>query len=175
MANYYCQVAGLPDVAFDGSKAAFTVERFRDELYPALSANDAKCIDLLSLSIDNANILDILKHGEEANIGQVGCYSREELLRFVVDNLRRFKPLVAVGHDLQGEYGHGMHMVYSDLLTKAVEVSADPAVFPDRSGHKQSAKRRKPTGSATKSFLKIPPASATKIATYQKHLSPCTA
>ena len=60
MANYYCQVAGLPDVAFDGSKAAFTVERFRDELYPALSASDAKCVDLLFLSIDNANILDIL-------------------------------------------------------------------------------------------------------------------
>ena len=68
MANYYCQVAGLPDVAFDGSKAAFTVERFRDELYPALSARDAKCVDLLFLSIDNANILDILKHGEEAKV-----------------------------------------------------------------------------------------------------------
>ena len=79
MANYYCQVAGLPDVAFDGSKAAFTVERFRDELYPALSARDAKCVDLLFLSIDNANILDILEHGEETKIGQVGCYSKEEL------------------------------------------------------------------------------------------------
>lgn len=83
MANYYCQVAGLPDVAFDGSKAAFTVERFRDELYPALSARDAKCVDLLFLSIDNANILDILKHGEEARIEQVGCYSKEELLDII--------------------------------------------------------------------------------------------
>ena len=83
MANYYCQVAGLPDVAFDGSKAAFTVERFRDELYPTLSARDAKCVDLLFLSIDNANILDILKHGEEAKIGQVGCYSKEELLDII--------------------------------------------------------------------------------------------
>ena len=83
MANYYCQVAGLPDIAFDGSKAAFTVERFRDELYPALSARDAKCVDLLFLSIDNANILDILKHGEEAKIGQVGCYSKEELLDII--------------------------------------------------------------------------------------------
>ncbi len=79
MANYYCQVAGLPDVAFDGSKAAYTVERFRDELYPALSARDAKCVDLLFLSIDNANILDILEHGEETKIGQVGCYSKEGL------------------------------------------------------------------------------------------------
>ena len=83
MANYYCQIAGLPDVAFDGSKAAFTVERFRDELYPALSARDAKCVDLLFLSIDNANILDILKHGEEARIEQAGCYSKEELLDII--------------------------------------------------------------------------------------------
>ena len=83
MANYYCQVAGLPDVAFDGSKAAFTVERFRDELYPALSARDAKCVDLLFLSIDNANILDILKHGEEAKIEQAGCYSKEDLLDII--------------------------------------------------------------------------------------------
>ncbi len=83
MANYYCQVAGLPDVAFDGSKVAFTVERFRDELYPALSARDAKCIDLLFLSLDNANILNILKNGEEAVIEQVGCYSKEELLDII--------------------------------------------------------------------------------------------
>jgi hypothetical protein len=73
----------LPDVAFDGSKAAFTVERFRDELYPELSARDAKCVDLLFLSIDNANILDILKHGEEAKIEQAGCYSKEDLLDII--------------------------------------------------------------------------------------------
>lgn len=83
MANYYCQVAGLPDVAFDGSKAAFTVERFRDELYPSLSARDAKCVDLLFLSIDNGNVLNILKHGEEAKIEQVGCYTKEELMEII--------------------------------------------------------------------------------------------
>ena len=83
MSNYYCQVAGLPDVAFDGSKAPFTVERFRDELYPSLSARDAKCVDLLFLSIDNANILNILKHGEEARIQQIGCYSKEQLVEII--------------------------------------------------------------------------------------------
>ena len=83
MSNYYCQVAGLPDVAFDGSKAPFTVERFRDELYPSLSARDAKCVDLLFLSIDNENILNILKHGEEARIQQVGCYSKEQLMEII--------------------------------------------------------------------------------------------
>ncbi len=83
MSNYYCQVAGLPDVAFDGSKAAYTVGRFRDELYPALSARDAKCVDLLFLSIDNANILNVLKSGEEAKLQQVGCYSKEELMEII--------------------------------------------------------------------------------------------
>ncbi len=57
--------------------------------------------------------------------------SRDDLLEFVVTQIRRFRPLVAVGHDLQGEYGHGMHQVYADLLTEAVSVTDDPAVFPE--------------------------------------------
>jgi len=57
--------------------------------------------------------------------------SREDLQGFVVEQIRRFKPLVAVGHDLKGEYGHGMHMVYADLLTKAVDLTNDPTAFPE--------------------------------------------
>lgn len=57
--------------------------------------------------------------------------TEEDLLSFVVENVRRFRPKVAVGHDLQGEYGHGMHMLYADLLCQAVEISADPERFPE--------------------------------------------
>ena len=57
--------------------------------------------------------------------------SREELQGFVVEQIRRFKPQVAVGHDLKGEYGHGMHQVYADLLTKAINLTNDPAEFPE--------------------------------------------
>ena len=56
--------------------------------------------------------------------------SREDILSFVVENVRRFRPKVAVGHDLLGEYGHGMHMVYAELLCEAVETSADASQFP---------------------------------------------
>ena len=59
-------------------------------------------------------------------------YSEEDLLRYVVAQIRRFDPLVVLGHDFKGEYGHGMHRVYADLLTRAVEVSADETVFPDQ-------------------------------------------
>ncbi len=54
-----------------------------------------------------------------------------EVLGFVVEQLRRFKPMVAIGHDLQGEYGHGQHMYYAEVLTRAVEISQDSAQFPE--------------------------------------------
>ena len=57
--------------------------------------------------------------------------SRQDLLSFVTEQLRRFRPLVAVGHDLAGEYGHGMHQLTADLLTKAIPASADPETFPE--------------------------------------------
>ena len=57
--------------------------------------------------------------------------SKEELQGFVVEQIRRFKPLVAVGHDIKGEYGHGMHMVYADLLINALPITADPEAYPE--------------------------------------------
>ena len=79
MSNYYCLVAGLPDITFDGSRVAFTVERFKEEIYPSLSADDTRCVDLFFLSHDNANILAMLRHGEDAVLNSLGCYSQKEL------------------------------------------------------------------------------------------------
>lgn len=55
----------------------------------------------------------------------------ETLLSFFVENLRRGRPKVAVTHDPNGEYGHGMHQLCADLMKKAVAVSADPERFPE--------------------------------------------
>lgn len=57
-------------------------------------------------------------------------YSRDALLEFVVENIRRFRPQVAVGHDINGEYGHAMHKIYTDLLMEAVQISNDETVYP---------------------------------------------
>ena len=57
--------------------------------------------------------------------------SREEIREFVITQLRRFKPLVVVGHDTAGEYGHGMHMVYTDSLIQVLTQAADPNAFPE--------------------------------------------
>lgn len=80
MSNYYCLVAGLPELAFDGSKAPFTVEKFREEVYPFLEKEDARCIDLFFMAWDNANILLLLRDGADSLLERKGCYSKEQLL-----------------------------------------------------------------------------------------------
>ena len=57
--------------------------------------------------------------------------SRNDIVGYVIKQLRRFKPMVVVGHDIKGEYGHGMHMVYTDTLMTALEISNDPQQYPD--------------------------------------------
>lgn len=58
-------------------------------------------------------------------------FSREQMTGFVVEQLRRFKPQVVVGHDFNGEYGHVQHKVYAQLLANAVEISNDALSYPE--------------------------------------------
>ena len=83
MSSYYCLVAGLPDVLFDGSKTAFTIDRFREDIYPSLSPADAKCIDLFFLAWDNENLLKVLREGSEVELARTGCYSKDALLDII--------------------------------------------------------------------------------------------
>ena len=48
-----------------------------------------------------------------------------------VEMIRRFRPLVVVGHDLNGEYGNGGHKHNAYCLMTAVEKAADPEQFPE--------------------------------------------
>ena len=51
--------------------------------------------------------------------------SEDDVLKFEVEMLRRFKPLVVVGHDENGEYSHGQHMLNTYILKEAIEKSND--------------------------------------------------
>ena len=58
-------------------------------------------------------------------------YDLDEALEYVVETIRRFKPLVLVSQDLDGEYGHGTHMLVAELITQAIEITADESYYPD--------------------------------------------
>jgi len=57
--------------------------------------------------------------------------TKEDLQSYVVEVVRRFKPQVVVAHDFEGEYGHGMHMVYVDMLVKSLDVVTNETMFPE--------------------------------------------
>lgn len=83
MSDYHCLVAGLPEIVFDGSKVNFSIERFKEEIYSALTKEDASRIDLFFYAWDNENIIDILRRGADADVSRTGCYSREELVELI--------------------------------------------------------------------------------------------
>ena len=63
------------------------------------------------------------------------CYetfgtSYEDLLGFAVEQIRRFQPQVVISHDINGEYGHGMHMVCADLMINALPLIGDASAYP---------------------------------------------
>lgn len=82
MSKYYYLVAGLPELTLEDSKLSYTVADFKAELYPALSEDDKKLIDLFYLKFDNANVLKLLKD-REATIDSRGNYSAEELVEYI--------------------------------------------------------------------------------------------
>lgn len=52
-------------------------------------------------------------------------YTQEDVIKFQVEQIRKYKPLVIVGHDINGEYSHGQHMLNADSLKQAIEKSND--------------------------------------------------
>ena len=76
MTNYYCLVAGLPDLSLEDGKLNYTVANFKSEIYSELSEKDRKLIDLFYLKFDNANLLKLLKD-KDGDIVRIGNFEFE--------------------------------------------------------------------------------------------------
>ena len=57
MSKYYYLISGLPNIALDDSKLAYSVCEFRTEIEDMLSSKDKKLIDFFYLKYDNINLL----------------------------------------------------------------------------------------------------------------------
>lgn len=51
--------------------------------------------------------------------------TEKDALDFEVEMIRRFKPLVVVGHDESGEYSHGQHILNTHILKQAILIAED--------------------------------------------------
>ncbi len=63
--------------------------------------------------------------------GAKSVYNPDEITGFVTEQIRRFKPLVCVTQDINGEYGHGGHMLLAESIQNAVNNSADVSFYPE--------------------------------------------
>lgn len=57
-------------------------------------------------------------------------HGKKKTADFITDLIRRHKPEVIVSHDVDGEYGHGMHRLCADMALKGVQYAADPSRSP---------------------------------------------
>ncbi len=58
-------------------------------------------------------------------------FDLDECIEYITGTIRRFKPQVVIAQDLDGEYGHGAHMVCALAVTEAIEITGDAAQYPD--------------------------------------------
>jgi hypothetical protein len=93
--NYFCLIAGLPDIIINETKSVVSSKEFKIELSEQLEPDDYKLAELLYLNHDNENLLNIiLKRDKPFN--SLGKYSQEELEEqikeptYIVDYMNQF-------------------------------------------------------------------------------------
>lgn len=77
MGNYYCLMAGLPDISLNDSKKAPTVAELKEECENVLSDSDKKLMSFFFLKNDCQNIVRLLKN-PDASLLPNGNYSPEQ-------------------------------------------------------------------------------------------------
>lgn len=89
MGKYYYLIAGLADISLDDDKLPYSVDSFREEICPSLSAGDRKLVELALEQYDRRNLLALLekdRNGEELTLDeatQQGAFTIEQLASLI--------------------------------------------------------------------------------------------
>jgi len=76
----------------------------------------------------NSNFWD--KYAESVEEA-LNYYDYDEVLQYITTQIRRFKPMIVVTQDLNGEYGHGGHMLLAKTVCESVDNSKDSSFCPE--------------------------------------------
>ncbi|MCF6358643.1 MAG: DUF2764 domain-containing protein [Draconibacterium sp.] len=122
--EYYCLVAGFPDLFFNESKVGFSTLDFIGELKFQLNSADYELVKLLLLQIDNRNILNLLfQLNEPFNL--TGNYNQDflekqisqpgDLPEYMMRFLKWVKNMEA--QELNVEIENKLHSLYFEYAT----------------------------------------------------------
>ena len=92
--NYYCYIAGLPDIQIDNQKSIPAQEKILDELKQILSKGDMALLDLLRLKYDNDNLLKFLAN-RDAELNPLGKLTSQDWAELIelIDNSDERNPV----------------------------------------------------------------------------------
>ena len=92
--NYYCYIAGLPDIQIDNQKSIPAQEEILEELKPILSKGDMALLDLLRLKYDNDNLLKFLAN-RDAELNPLGKLTSQDWAELIelIDNSDERNPV----------------------------------------------------------------------------------
>lgn len=77
MGNYYCMMAGVPDLDLQDKAMSCTIKQFREQCDEALSARDKQLLFYFYLRYDCMNIVRLLRN-PEAEVDDLGNFTREQ-------------------------------------------------------------------------------------------------
>ena len=85
--NYYCYIAGMPDIQIDNQKSIPAQEEILDELKQILSKGDMALLNLLRLKYDNANLLKFMenRNAELNGLATLSAQDWSEIIE-IIDN-----------------------------------------------------------------------------------------
>ncbi len=87
MGNYYCLIAGLPELQLDDQKLKYSLTDFKQELVENLSVSDLQLINYFFMQFDNSNLLSVLTKGADTNFSPMGVLEKED----IIDIISQFK------------------------------------------------------------------------------------
>lgn len=92
--NYYCYIAGLPDIQIDNQKSIPAQEEILEELKHILSKGDMALLDLLRLKYDNDNLLKFLAN-RDAELNPLGKLTSQDWTELIdlIDNSDERNPV----------------------------------------------------------------------------------
>lgn len=123
---YYSMVRGLPLVAIcmaNNDQVSYDLAR-RAELRNALWTCGMRNEPLFGNFPD-----DCYAQPLQCTLDSWGL---DNAVRYVTEQIRRYRPEVVLTHDLDGEYGHANHMVTALATVEAYFAASDPARYPEQ-------------------------------------------
>ena len=101
MANYYCMIAGLPEIDLQDTKPGMSIEDMREQCEEQLTQQDKKLLFYFFLHFDCVNLVKLLKN-PEASIDQWGNFSLDQLRDLITSatelnfNVHRYPAFMSV-------------------------------------------------------------------------------